>query len=74
MVDAAWQSYVRSNTTRGRILDLNDLQPGDIIFSIDHRDRNYGKDVKDIARIDPVKRVISALLFRSISEMEMVKF
>lgn len=56
MVDAAWQSYVRSNTTRGRILDLNDLQPGDIIFSIDHRDRNYGKDVKDIARIDPVKK------------------
>ena len=56
MVDAAWQSYVRSNTTRGRILDLNDLQPGDIIFSIDHRDPNYGKDVKDIARIDPVKK------------------
>ena len=56
VVNAAWQSYVRSNTTRGRILDLNDLQPGDIIFSIDHRDRNYGKDVKDIARIDPVKK------------------
>ena len=53
MVDAAWQSYVRSNTTRGRILDLNDLQPGDIIFSIDHRDPNYGKDVRILHELIP---------------------
>ena len=50
-VDSAWAYFVNRNTKRGWIKDFSDLQPGDIIFSLDERDPNYSHPGK-IKRID----------------------
>ena len=50
-VDAAWSYFANNKTKRGWIKNFSDLQPGDIIFSLDDRDENY-KHPERIKRID----------------------
>ena len=55
-VDAAWYYYAKKRQKRGKITDYEDLQPGDIVFSIDSRDKNYSTDINKIGKIDNIRK------------------
>lgn len=54
-VNNIWTWYANKKTRRGWIRNIDDLQPGDIIFSIDSSDPNYESQYK-IRKIDGVKK------------------